>query len=218
MQDGLAAPRLEVLFIPLGAGDASHCVRVNGWVFEAVSAAVQRRSRRRLYHSVMHVHLDRRCHVIEMAPVWSGPRGDHGARATGPVGLPSLGRFAAFRYEVRCWEGGTIPDLDHAVGGARVVPTDAARLSRLLSLTAAFPAFTWGRDEQHAGEMWNSNSLISWLLAVSGHEADDVTLPRDGRAPGWDAGLVVARRRSRRVHPDDRLPSRAGRPAEVSSS
>ncbi len=188
------APRLEVLFIPLGAGDASHCVRLNGWVFEAVSALEQRRPRQRLYHTAIHAHLNRRCHVIEMAPVWSGPPGDHGTRVTGPVGTPALGRHAAFRYEVRCWQGGTIPDIDQAEGEPRVVETDAERLGSLLKLTADFPARTWGRDEQHAGEMWNSNSLVSWLLVRSGHDADSVTMPPNGRAPGWDAGLVVARR------------------------
>lgn len=187
-------PSLEVLFIPLGAGDASRCVRLNGWVFEAVSALGHRRPRCRLYHSALHLHLDRRCFLIEMAPVWSGPPGDHGARVTGPVGAAALGRFAAFRYEVRCWEGGTIPDLDHAVGEPRVVSTDGDRLLRLLALTEEFPARTWGRDEQRAGEMWNSNSLVSWLLARSGHEVERVPLPPGGRAPGWRAGLVVAER------------------------
>jgi hypothetical protein len=189
-----ASPLLEVLFIPLGAGDASHCVRVNGWVFEALSAHGQRRRRCRLYHSALHVHLERRCFLIEMAPVWSGPPGDHGARVTGPVGAAALGRFAAFRYEVRCWEGGTIPDLDQAVGQPRVVGTDADRLLRLLALAEEFPAFTWGRDEQRAGEMWNSNSLVSWLLARSGHDVAQAPLPPGGRAPGWVAGLVVADR------------------------
>jgi hypothetical protein len=44
------------------------------------------------------------------------------------------------------------------------------------------------------GEMWNSNSLISWLLARAGIEADLLQPPAGGRAPGWNAGLVVARR------------------------
>ena len=56
----------------------------------------------------------------------------------------------------------------------------------------AFPTFTWGRDELGTGEMWNSNSLIAWLLARSGLQADLVSLPADGRAPGWSAGLVAA--------------------------
>jgi hypothetical protein len=68
----------------------------------------------------------------------------------------------------------------------------APALALLLALTAEFPACTWGRDEQGVGEMWNSNSLVSWLLARSGHDVDEVALPPDGRAPGWDAGLRVA--------------------------
>jgi hypothetical protein len=41
--------------------------------------------------------------------------------------------------------------------------------------------------------MWNSNSLIAWLLASSGHDVDAIGPPEHGRAPGWSAGLVVAR-------------------------
>jgi hypothetical protein len=42
--------------------------------------------------------------------------------------------------------------------------------------------------------MWNSNSLVSWLLARSGVDVEAVALPAGGRAPGWSAGIVVARR------------------------
>lgn len=202
-------PLLEVVFIPLGAG--GHCVRANGWVFEAVSALVQRRSRCRLYHSALHAHLDRCCYLIEMAPVWSGPPGDHGARVTGPVGLRALGRFAAFRYEVRCRPGGVVPDLDEAVD-PQPLATDPERLTRLLALTAEFPSRTWGRDEQQAGEMWNSNSLVSWLLVRSGHDEAAVVLPVGGRAPGWDAGRVVALRDAGRRT----VGSRVGRAGETS--
>jgi hypothetical protein len=40
--------------------------------------------------------------------------------------------------------------------------------------------------------MWNSNSLIAWLLANSGHHTDLIDFPTRGRAPGWWAGLVAA--------------------------
>jgi hypothetical protein len=56
------------------------------------------------------------------------------------------------------------------------------------------PTPVWGRDELDAGEMWNSNSLISWLIARNGLDAEAIKPPVGGRAPGWDAGLVVARR------------------------
>ena len=56
----------------------------------------------------------------------------------------------------------------------------------------AFPTATWGRDELGTGDMWNSKSLISWLLARSGHDTDSLRPPVHGRAPGWSAGLVAA--------------------------
>jgi hypothetical protein len=39
-----------------------------------------------------------------------------------------------------------------------------------------------GRDELAAGEMWNSNSIISWLLATAGVDADHIELPSGGAA------------------------------------
>ena len=56
----------------------------------------------------------------------------------------------------------------------------------------------WGRDELGAGEMWNSNSVIAWLIAGAGVWTDAVEPPVGGRAPGWDAGLEVARRTAAR--------------------
>ena len=55
------------------------------------------------------------------------------------------------------------------------------------------PTPVWGRDELGAGEMWNSNSTISWLLARSGLDVESIPLPVGGRAPGWNAGIVIAR-------------------------
>ncbi|MGZ4415322.1 MAG: hypothetical protein ACXVRZ_13265 [Gaiellaceae bacterium] len=56
------------------------------------------------------------------------------------------------------------------------------------------PTPTWGRDELGTGEMWNSNSFIAWLITATGLEVDSLRPPSGGRAPGWDAGVVVARR------------------------
>ena len=42
--------------------------------------------------------------------------------------------------------------------------------------------------------MWSSNAVVSWLLVVAGIEAETVPLPAGGRAPGWDAGIALARR------------------------
>ncbi|HEY4994417.1 MAG TPA: hypothetical protein VII33_20290, partial [Nakamurella sp.] len=64
----------------------------------------------------------------------------------------------------------------------------------VLDLAPDFPTRTWGRDELHTGDMWNSNSLVAWLLVRAGVGAADIAPPPHGRAPGWTAGLVVAAR------------------------
>src|ERR671934_236858 len=62
------------------------------------------------------------------------------------------------------------------------------------ALVGWLPSPVWGRDELQTGEMWNSNSVISWLLARSGLATDMIRPPAGGRAPGWDAGVITARR------------------------
>jgi hypothetical protein len=47
--------------------------------------------------------------------------------------------------------------------------------------------------------MWNSNSVIAWVIARSGIDVESINPPAGGRAPGWRAGLVVARREQAEV-------------------
>ena len=65
---------------------------------------------------------------------------------------------------------------------------DPDRARRLLALVPDVPPLTWGRDELHAGDMWNSNSVVAWLLVGSGIDATAIAPPQGGRAPGWSAG------------------------------
>jgi hypothetical protein len=74
------------------------------------------------------------------------------------------------------------------------------------------PALVWGRDERHTGEMWNSNSVTSWLLASAGIDLGRIQPPHRGRAPGWRSGLVVAARDA-----DTRSRRAAGTPRESPS-
>ena len=189
-----AKDAIDLYWLPLGAGRNTHCVRTNGRVFEALSAAWQRRERRDLYHAALVVHLDGERYVVEMGPAWGNADPERGVAGQGPVGLGWLGRSRFFRYEVRCWRGGVIPDLAEAVASPQRLSSDATRAKEVLALTAEFPTATWGRDELGTGEMWNSNSLVSWLLARSGHDVEALRPPAGGRAPGWQAGLDVARR------------------------
>jgi hypothetical protein len=56
----------------------------------------------------------------------------------------------------------------------------------------SIPTPVWGRNELDAGEMWNSNSVVAWVLSRSGVDVGGLVPPAGGRAPGWNAGLVVA--------------------------
>jgi hypothetical protein len=184
--------RVDLYWLPLGAG--GRFVRANGRLYEAASARLAGREPRDLYHSALEIHLAGERFVVEMAPVWNTPDPQRGVVCEGPVGLRRLGRLRLFRYEVRRWPGGRIPDVDEAVNSPCRISEDAVSAQRILDLVPDFPTATWGADEQHTGDMWNSNSLIAWLLARSGHDLSSVAPPAGGRAPGWQAGVVVAMR------------------------
>jgi hypothetical protein len=111
--------------------------------------------------------------------------------------MRSAGRVRLFRYEVRRWPDGVIPDVDEAVASPVRITDDPDVAERILALVPEVPVPVWGRDELRAGEMWNSNSLISWLVVRAGLDVSRVSMPAGGRAPGWDAGVVVAGRDSR---------------------
>jgi hypothetical protein len=183
---------VDLYWIPLGAG--GHSVRFNGRVFEAIAAAHQHRPRRDLYHVALVAGVDGEDYTIELAPSPNADEESRGVVGTGAVGSRRAGCLRMFRYEVRCWRGGTIPDLSEAVGGPRRLTDDPRVARRLLGLVATVPRPVWGRDELKTGEMWNSNSMVAWLVSRAGLPARCLRPPANGRAPGWNAGLEVARR------------------------
>jgi hypothetical protein len=85
-------------------------------------------------------------------------------------------------------------DIVHAMGDPVHLSDDPAVARRMLALVPGVPTPVWGRDELRTGDMWNSNSLTSWLIILAGLDIAAVHPPAGGRAPGWDAGVVVARR------------------------
>jgi hypothetical protein len=194
VQTGAVDTGIDLYWLPLGAG--GHSVRLNGLVFEAVAAGLARRARRDLYHAGLEVTAPEGRFVIEMTPAWAGEGAERGVVAEGAVGARAAGRSRLFRYEVRRWPDGVIPDVDEAVESPRRLSDDPERARRLLELVPQVPTAVWGRDELRTGEMWNSNSLVSWLIARSGLDVEAVELPPGGRAPGWWAGIVVARRQA----------------------
>lgn len=183
---------VDLYWLPLGAG--GHSVRLNGQIFETVSALLERRSPCDLYHSALIVRAPKGRFVIEQAPA-SSNGADRGVVSEGAVGSARAARFGIFRYELRCWRDGVIPDISEAVDSPLRLTDDSERAQRLLELAPSVPTHVWGRDELGTGEMWNSNSVISWLIAGCGLEPESIDPPVGGRAPGWRAGIVAARRR-----------------------
>jgi hypothetical protein len=186
---------VDLYWIPLGAGQ--HVVRVSGRLFEAISSRVQRRRPCDLYHSALVVVAPAGRFVIEQTPVPDHHGERRGVVLEGVVGSKLIGRSRLFRYEVRRWRDGVIPDIAEAVSSPVRLTEDPNRASLVLDLVPSVPARVWGRDEGHTGDMWNSNSVISWLLAVAGLDPAGIQPPRSGRAPGWRAGIETARREAR---------------------
>ena len=86
---------------------------------------VQRRGSRDLYHSALVVHVPEGRFVIEQTPVPDQHGERRGVVATGPVGTRWAGRFRVFRYEIRRWLDGQIPDIHEAVASpVRVLADD----------------------------------------------------------------------------------------------
>ena len=166
----------------------------NGRIYEAIAARLARRGACDLYHSALEVRVPEGRFVVESAPIRAADGPERGVVAEGAVGSRWAGRLPIFRYELRFWHDGVIPDLAAAVESPRHLTDEVETSRRLLALASSVPTPVWGRDELRAGEMWNSNSVIAWLVARSGLDAGEIQPPQGGRAPGWEAGRVVAQR------------------------
>jgi hypothetical protein len=183
---------VDLYWLPLGAG--GHFVRLNGRVYETLAARLQRRPARDLYHSALQVELPEGTFVIEQAPVhdWNG--NDRGVVAEGAVGARWAGQFRIFRYEIRLWRAGHIPDIAETVDSPRRLSDQEQLARRVLEVVPQVPTPVWGRDQLGTGEIWNSNSVIAWVITRSGIDPEAIQPPHGGRAPGWSAGVVVAQR------------------------
>ena len=196
---------VDLYWLPLGAG--GHSVRLSGRLFEALVARHEKRPARHLYHSALVVKVPEGEFVIEQAPVSDGNGARRGVVAEGAVGSRWARSLRIFRYEIRRWRDGVIADVDEAVDSPQRLTDDAVLARGVLELVPEVPTPPWGRDELDAGEMWNSNSVISWLIVRGGLGVERAQPPAGGRAPGWRAGLVVARRQTGDAA--SRRPSRA---------
>ena len=174
----------RVRWAAVGAG--GHVARRTSAWWERLVAAREGRAPQRLVHAVLEVEVDGAVRSVDMAPTWGRSAGPRHVVLTGPVGSRLLGWSPLFRYELRIVDAPAPPGHVLHAGADLTLPAD------VLDDLAAVPVLTWGRDEAGVGEMWTSNSVVSWLLER--HGVTSVEPPAGHRAPGWDAGRRVARR------------------------
>lgn len=183
---------IDLYWLPLGAG--GYFVRLNGRIYEAIQAYRERRQPLDLYHSALEVRVPEGRFTIETAwPIPDAKPASRGVVVEGPVGSRWIARFRVCRYEVRRWRDGVIPDVLEAVSSPLRLSDDEDQSRRLLDLVGSVPLLVWGRDELGIGDMWNSNSVVSWLLVRTGLPTETIQPPVRGRAPGWEAGIIRAR-------------------------
>ncbi len=193
--DDAPGPGVLLCWIPLGAG-GPRVVRASGRCYETLAALRDRRRPRALVHGALLVRPASGPEVaVEVTPVWGQPPVDRGVVATGPVGARPLGRSRLFRYEVRCWSGGAVPDQAWALARRRV-SADPRVAERLLAAAPGVPARTWGGRAPGDRDMWTSNSVVAWLLGAAGLDPVPLGPPPGCRAPGWDAGVRAAAERT----------------------
>ena len=188
----MASARLDLYWIPLGAG--ARVVRCSGRLYESIKARREHRPSCDLYHSALVASTASGTYTIEMTPTPDDyGRVTRGVVAEGVVGSRLLGGLRVFRYEIRCWRDGVIPDLGDAVASPVTISEDEVVVQSVIDALPEVPTLVWGRDELGAGEMWNSNSVVSWVLERAGVSAAAGSPPCGGRAPGWDAGIIATR-------------------------
>lgn len=152
-----------VLWTPVGAG--GHLVgRTSHW-WERIHAVLEHRKPQLLVHAALEIRVDHDRYVIEMAPHWSAPRVDRGVVATGPVGLRWLGRSALFRYEVRCWRSGSIPDRRWAVAGPTLFQTKRSQLAAAATCPRCSHPGLGPHRSRHRGHV---ELELAGVLAVDG--------------------------------------------------
>src|SRR5215470_13280878 len=122
---------IDLYWLPLGAG--GNLVRLNGRVYEAILATMQRRPRYDLYHSGLEVVVPGGRYTIEQTP--ARPHADErGVVGIGPIGARWVAHIHIFRYELRRWRNGVIPDVNEAVDSPQRLSSNLAEAERLLEL------------------------------------------------------------------------------------
>jgi hypothetical protein len=184
---------VELYWLPLGAG--GWFVRLNGRIYEAIHAFLERRRPLDLYHSALQVRLPEGRFVIENS--WPVPDAEPAARGGGrprPRWEPPAGALA--RVPLR---GPSLAGRHHC--GRRGGGGKSAAPERRPTGGASPPRPRWRAAQPGVGPRRARNGRdveleLGYFMAARprGLPTDTICPPAGGRAPGWAAGLVTALR------------------------
>ena len=191
-----AEASVDLYWLPLGAG--GHSVRLNGRVYESWWPRMPRGGRPSTSttpRSWFACPAGR--FVIEQAPVRDGNGRERGVVSEGPVASRWAGRWRIFRYEVRLLARRL--DTGRRRGGRQPAATN----ERSSCGTPAARARAAGADADvgtrrvlRGGDVELELAESPGSLSAAGSRLASIRPPAGGRAPGWNAGVTVARRRS----------------------
>ncbi|MFD3789931.1 hypothetical protein [Streptomyces cyaneofuscatus] len=133
----MTEPSAALWWLPVGAGGRV-VVRTSRW-WETLTARREHREPQPLFHAALEVLSDGRRLINEMGPAWGQSSPSRGVVATGPVGWEALGRWRLFRYEVRCWPEGLLPDRGLAVGAPQQIALTPDGARSLLARVSTAP-------------------------------------------------------------------------------
>jgi hypothetical protein len=164
-----------------------------GW--ERLRALKAGRSPRELLHVALEVQLDSSTKfVIELVPAGFGPaRTSTGVVGNGPILSRALGWMRMFQYEIRRWKNGVVEAKDKSTRPPSTYVITRDQALQIIDGASRAPRHPWGQDVLGNGDMWNSNSLVSFVLVSAGMDPAAIEPPASADWPGWDTGVALAR-------------------------
>ena len=173
-------------------------MRFNGHLCAPRKTCLERRRPCEVRHSALQIQVPEGRFVVAQTPVPRLSVERRGVVAEGAVGASWAGRFRIFRYEIRLWRNGHIPDVAEAVDSPQRLNSDETLCVARARPGVEVPTPVWGRMGCDR-EMWNWKAITASTSTAAGSRLVD-TASRGGPPPGSRAGVTAARTPGKQAH------------------